>query len=94
MRRLGTAPRQCDNVVQGRAADPQVERGARLPDPVRSRGRGLLIIKEGDSSDTKHYLPAREWTCELFGKARMVDDGAGCREPTCPRRTQAKTPAA
>ena len=57
-------------------------------------GEGFLFIKEGDSGNTENYLAARKRVCELFGKARMIDDGAGCREPTGPRRTQAKTPAA
>ena len=57
-------------------------------------GEGFLFIKEGDSGNTENYLAARKRVCELFGKVHMIDDGAGCREPTAPRRTQAKTPAA
>ena len=90
--RAGAQERACDGVVQGRAAGPQAERGARPPDPVRSRGRGISVVKEGDSIDAKRRLAAREGHAGA-GKARMFDGGAGRREPTCPRRAQAKAPA-
>ena len=41
----------------------------------------------------KHCLTARRRTHGLFGKARMIDDGAGCRGSNRSGRTQAKTPA-
>lgn len=37
----------CDDVVQGRTADPQAERRARPPGPVRSLGRGLSVHQGG-----------------------------------------------
>ena len=67
--RAGAQERACDGVVQGRAAGPRAERGARPPGPVRSRGRGISAAREGGSGDAKRRLAGRERTRGLFGKA-------------------------
>ena len=72
----------------------------RRPSAGRARLTLFVAVGKGPLSSgraapaTRSTTRGRERTRGLFGKARMIDDGAGCREPTCPRRTQAKTPAA
>ena len=89
----GAQERACGDAVQGRAADLQAGRGARPPGPGRSRGRGLSVIKRATPATRRTTSrPARY--VRAVRQCPHDRRRAGCHEPTCPRRTQAKTPAA
>ena len=80
----------CDDVVQGRTADPQAERRARPPGPVRSLGWGLSVHQGGRLRRHGALLRGPQGACELFDKARMIDDGAGYPESKRPKADASK----
>ena len=91
--RAGAQERACDGVVQGRAAGPRAERGARPPGPVRSRGEGSL--PPGRAAPATQSAASRAARGRAGCSARLHDRRrGGPPRAGMPRRAQAETPAA